>query len=84
MLGSNKTKICFLHILAINIISIIVIFLFSRTVVQQDFSQVVEGCSHLSSPSPTELETPIYTFTLPDLTSFTGRTSVETTLAGID
>jgi hypothetical protein len=41
-------------------------------VVQQDFSQVVEGSSHLLSPSPTELETPIYTFTLPDLTSFTG------------
>jgi hypothetical protein len=43
-----------------------------RNVVQQDFSQVVEGSSHLSSPSPTELETPVYTFTLPDLTSFTG------------
>ena len=47
--------------------------------VQQDFSQVVvvvEGSSHLSSPSPTELETPIYTFTLPDLTSFTGTSVV--------
>jgi hypothetical protein len=83
MLGSNKTKIL-LHILAINILLIILVFLYFRTVVQQDFSQVVEGCSHLSSPSPTELETPIYTFTLPDLTSFTGRNSVETTRAGID
>lgn len=44
----------------------------ARTVVQQDFSpkdrEEQAGCV---SPTPSDLETPLYTFSLPDLTRFT-------------
>lgn len=43
----------------------------ARTVVQLDFSPRGEGEERgFVSPTPSELETPIYTFTLPNLTRF--------------